>query len=63
MATLGVTISGAALAMGGKKAEDANQPPINAKSSEEEKFVKCVLFYFLLFCYPLNWMERVDMPT
>jgi F-type H+-transporting ATPase subunit k len=28
--------------MGGKKAEDPTTPPINAKSSEEESFVKCV---------------------
>jgi F-type H+-transporting ATPase subunit k len=26
--------------MGGKKAEDPTSPPINAKSSDEEKFVK-----------------------
>jgi F-type H+-transporting ATPase subunit k len=29
--------------MGGKKAEGPTTPPINAKSSEEENFVKCVL--------------------
>jgi len=40
MATLGVTFSVAALATGGKKAEDSTQPPINAKSKEEESFVK-----------------------
>jgi F-type H+-transporting ATPase subunit k len=42
MATLGITFTGAALSMGGKKAEDPTTPPINAKSSEEESFVKCV---------------------
>jgi hypothetical protein len=42
MATLGVTFTGAALSMGGKKAEDASTPPINAKSPDEENFVKCV---------------------
>ncbi|CAO2652789.1 Nn.00g022000.m01.CDS01 [Neocucurbitaria sp. VM-36] len=40
IATLGTTFAGAFLAMGGKKAEDKSQPPINAKSSEEESFVK-----------------------
>jgi F-type H+-transporting ATPase subunit k len=40
MATLGVTFTGAALSLGGKKAEDPTTPPINAKSSEEESFVK-----------------------
>ncbi|USP74688.1 hypothetical protein yc1106_01962 [Curvularia clavata] len=42
MATLGTTFAGAALSLGGKKAEDPTTPPINAKSSEEESFVKCV---------------------
>lgn len=42
MATLGVTFTGAALSMGGKKTDDPTTPPINAKSSEEENFVKCV---------------------
>ncbi|KAF2850542.1 hypothetical protein J1614_007888 [Plenodomus biglobosus] len=40
IATLGITFTGAALAMGGKKAEDVTQPPINAKSPQEENFVK-----------------------
>ena len=40
MATLGVTFAGAYLSMGGKKVEDKSQPPINAKSKEEESFVK-----------------------
>ncbi|EOA83724.1 hypothetical protein ACJQWK_01177 [Exserohilum turcicum] len=40
MATLGVTFTGAALSMGGKKTDDPTTPPINAKSSEEENFVK-----------------------
>jgi len=42
MATLGITFTGAALSMGGKKAEDPTTPPINAKSPDEENFVKCV---------------------
>ncbi|EUC36138.1 hypothetical protein COCCADRAFT_88936 [Bipolaris zeicola 26-R-13] len=40
IATLATTFTGAALSMGGKKAEDSTTPPINAKSSEEENFVK-----------------------
>ena len=40
MATLGVTIGGAFLATSGKKVEDKSSPPINAKSKEEESFVK-----------------------
>ncbi|KAL5113245.1 hypothetical protein ACEQ8H_008885 [Pleosporales sp. CAS-2024a] len=40
MATLGATIGGAALSMGGKKAEAPTSPPINAKSKDEESFVK-----------------------
>jgi hypothetical protein len=43
MATLGVTFAGAALSLGGKKAEDKSQPPINAKSKDEESFVKYAL--------------------
>ena len=42
IATLATTFTGAFLAMGGKKAEDVSQPPINAKSKDEESFVKCV---------------------
>ena len=41
MATLATTIGGAYLAMGGgSKTEDKTQPPINAKSKEEESFVR-----------------------
>ncbi|KAH7359570.1 hypothetical protein BKA66DRAFT_427426 [Pyrenochaeta sp. MPI-SDFR-AT-0127] len=40
IATLATTFTGAFLAMGGKKVEDKSQPPINAKSKEEESFVK-----------------------
>jgi len=51
MATLGVTFTGAALSMsGGKKTDDPTTPPINAKSSDEENFVKCVFFSFLYPC-------------
>lgn len=42
MLTLGVTIGGAALSMGGKKTEGPTSPPINAKSKDEESFVKYV---------------------
>jgi F-type H+-transporting ATPase subunit k len=42
IATLGVTIGGAVLATSGKKAEAPTSPPINAKSSDEESFVKYV---------------------
>jgi F-type H+-transporting ATPase subunit k len=42
IATLGVTIGGAVLATGGKKAEEPTSPPINAKSKDEESFVKYV---------------------
>lgn len=42
MATLGVTFAGAALSLSGGKAEDKSQPPINAKSKDEESFVKYV---------------------
>jgi F-type H+-transporting ATPase subunit k len=40
MATLGVTFAGAYLSMGGSSKADPNNPPINAKSKEEESFVK-----------------------
>ncbi|KAF2464480.1 uncharacterized protein BDR25DRAFT_296723 [Lindgomyces ingoldianus] len=40
MATLGTTFVGAYLSMGGKKAESNQGPPINAKSKEEESFIK-----------------------
>ncbi|OAL47776.1 hypothetical protein IQ07DRAFT_589300, partial [Pyrenochaeta sp. DS3sAY3a] len=45
MATLGATFAGAYLAMGGKKVEEKTTPPINAKSKEEESFVKYGLPY------------------
>ncbi|RMZ73396.1 ATP synthase subunit K mitochondrial [Pyrenophora seminiperda CCB06] len=41
MATLGTAFVGAAFKMsGGKKADATTTPPINAKSSDEENFVK-----------------------
>ncbi|ORY05816.1 hypothetical protein BCR34DRAFT_453970, partial [Clohesyomyces aquaticus] len=40
IATLGTTFAGAFLAMGGKKAEQAAGPALNAKSKEEESFIK-----------------------
>ncbi|KFY69498.1 hypothetical protein V496_00195 [Pseudogymnoascus sp. VKM F-4515 (FW-2607)] len=40
IATLSITFGGAALAMGGKKVEKTTTPPINAKNSDEEKFIK-----------------------
>lgn len=42
MATLGVTGLGAYLSMGGGKKADTSTPPINAKSKEEESFIKYV---------------------
>lgn len=41
MATLGTTFVGSWLAMGGgSKADKPTGPPINAKSKEEESFIK-----------------------
>ncbi len=40
IATLSVTFAGAYLSTRGGKAEEVTQPPINAKSKEEESFVK-----------------------
>ncbi|KAI9893268.1 MAG: hypothetical protein M1814_000397 [Vezdaea aestivalis] len=40
MATLGTTFTIAALAMGGKKADKASGPPIQAQSGDEEKFIR-----------------------
>lgn len=40
IATLSITFGGAALAMGGKKAEKTTTPPLNAKNNDEEKFIK-----------------------
>ncbi|KAF2684264.1 hypothetical protein K458DRAFT_417855 [Lentithecium fluviatile CBS 122367] len=40
MATLGTTFVGAYLAMGGSSKADTSNPPINAKSKEEESFIK-----------------------
>ncbi|KAH8701402.1 hypothetical protein GQ44DRAFT_631784 [Phaeosphaeriaceae sp. PMI808] len=40
IATLGITFTGAALSMSGKKADAPTSPPINAKSKDEESFVK-----------------------
>mgnify|MGYP003624106409 CR=1 FL=1 len=42
IATLTVTIGGAFLATSGKKADAPTSPPINAKSKDEESFVKYV---------------------
>lgn len=42
MATLGTAGAIAFLSMGGKKAAEDNSPPINAKTKEEESFVKYV---------------------
>lgn len=41
MATLGTTFLGAYLSVGGSKKTEQTTPPINAKSKEEESFVKC----------------------
>ncbi|KAF2262217.1 hypothetical protein CC78DRAFT_534985 [Lojkania enalia] len=40
MATLGITFGGAWLAMSGGKKPEERGPAINAKSKEEESFVK-----------------------
>jgi len=40
IATLGATAAIATLAMGGKKAEKTQGPPIMANSSDEENFIK-----------------------
>ncbi|KAF1960692.1 hypothetical protein CC80DRAFT_488970 [Byssothecium circinans] len=40
IATLGTTFLGAYLSMGGSSKADKNTPPINAKSKEEESFIK-----------------------
>jgi len=40
MATLGTVFTGAAYATSGKKTDQVTQPPINAKSPQEENFVK-----------------------
>jgi len=42
MLTLGVTFSGAALAMRGGETSKKQGPPINATSKEEENFIKYV---------------------
>jgi F-type H+-transporting ATPase subunit k len=42
MATLGITGVVGYLSVGGSKKTGDNQPPINAKSKEEESFVKYV---------------------
>lgn len=61
MATLGITFTGAALSMGGKKVEDPTTPPINAKSPDEESFVKCVHNY-LDICIPVYLHTFVPTP-
>ena len=42
MATLAATFGGAKLAMGGEKKQSTTVPPINAKSYDEEKYIKYV---------------------
>lgn len=42
MATLGTTFVGGWLALGGSSKADSQNPPINAKSKEEESFIKYV---------------------
>lgn len=41
MATLGAVVGGATIAMSGKKTQTT--PPIQAESSDEEKFIKYIL--------------------
>jgi F-type H+-transporting ATPase subunit k len=43
MATLGTAIVGGYLSMGSSPKADTTNPPINAKSKEEESFIKYVL--------------------
>lgn len=45
MATLGSVGAIAFLSMGGKKAAETQGPPLNAKSKEEESFIKYALPY------------------
>ena len=40
MATLGTTFLGAYISLSGGSKEDTKNPPINAKSKEEESFIK-----------------------
>ena len=42
MITLGTTFSAIALAMGGKKKDKEQGPPINAGSKDEEAFIQFV---------------------
>ena len=47
MATLGTTFAGAYLSMGGSKKDEQSTPPINAKTKEEESFVKYAFHFHL----------------
>ena len=69
MATLAATFGGAKLAMGGEKKQSTTVPPINAKSSDEEKYIKYVsppissfsTIYTLLLQFGLSvWLENLD---
>lgn len=42
MATLGTLFAGSAYALGGEKKAKQEGPPINAQSTEEEKFIQFV---------------------
>ena len=42
MATLGTLFAGSAYALGGEKKAKQEGPPINAQSTEEEKFIQSV---------------------
>jgi len=53
MLTLGVTFSGAALAMRGGETSKKQGPPINATSKEEENFIKYV---FQDLCTRIQWI-------
>ena len=48
MATLGTLFAGSAWALGGEKKAKQEGPPINAQSTEEEKFIQFVAMVHLL---------------
>jgi len=58
MLTLGVTFSGAALAMRGGETSKKQGPPINATSKEEENFIKYV---FPRCLYKKQWIWRSNV--
>ena len=49
MATLGTLFAGSALALGGGQKAKQEGPPINAQSTEEEKFIQFVTMVHCLY--------------